>query len=226
MSARQSRRPSWFSRGHALFSTKKGRDVPSTTQGLQKSGSVKSFTAGVAGLLLTFARKPNECLRKCWPWKSVPSRPRFELLPPELILRIEQYLSLSSALSLSYTCKRFRQTMETRVEDLSYLVAMESFLEYPMEYPVESKKESAVSFQRLFFLCLLERDGRLSASKAICSECKTTHDVSRFSSTDLQKRSHQRRCMDDSRIPWALSPQITPSFTSRCLRVAQHYKPM
>ena len=186
--ALQSRRSSWVSRWHALFSTTKNGDAPSTPQSLQKSRSAKSFNASS---LLAFARKPIGCISKCWPRKSAPLS-QFESLPPELILKIEQYLSLNSALSLSYTCRAFRETMKIRVADLEYLVDMESILKDLKE----SQEERRVSFQRLAFLCMLERDGRLSASKAICSGCRTTHDVSLFSSTTLRQRSHQRLCMD------------------------------
>ena len=109
---------------NAIFSAEKGRDVTSTTQDLQKSGSVKSPKGGVAGSLIALTGKLNKCLSKSRPRQSAPSRSRFELLPPELILKIEQYLSLSSALSLSHTRRNFRQTMKARVEDLSYLVDM------------------------------------------------------------------------------------------------------
>lgn len=134
-------------------------------------------------------------------------------------MKIEQYLLLSSALSLSYTCRRFRQTIKAKVEDLSYIVDMECILGYPLE----SEEDSALSFQRLSFLCLLEKDGRLSASKYTCSGCETTHDFSRFSSKELEKGSHQRRCMNHSRIQWTPIPENSRSLTSRP-RVSQRYR--
>lgn len=81
--------------------------------------------------------------------------------------------------------------MKARVEDLKYLVDMESVLKDTKE----SEDENVVSSQRLSFLCMLERDGRLSRSRAICGVCKITHNVSLFSSSELRRRSHQRRCM-------------------------------
>lgn len=195
-----SRKSNWVSRWKALFSTTKGGDVSGTPQGLQKSRSANPFKASITSSLLAFARKPIKCISKCRAPKSAPPRSQLESLPPELILEIEQYLPLSSALSLYYTCRRFRQTMKIRVEDLKYLVDMESVLKDFFE----SEGESKVSMQRLAFLCMLERDGRLSTSRAICSVCRITHDVSLFSSADLQRRSHQRRCMDPSIWPSAL----------------------
>ena len=198
-----SRRSSWVSHWKALFSTTKGGDISGTPQGRQKSGFSKSFKAGVTGSLLALARKPLKRISKCRPPESAPPHFKLEYLPPELILKIEQYLPPSSALSLSYTCSRFRQTMKAKVEDLTYLVDMLSVLRNSKE----SVDESVVSSQRLAFLCMLERDGRLSPSRAICGVCKVTHHVSMFSSTNLQQRSHWRRCMD---------PDLWPPTRWRC----------
>lgn len=48
-------------------------------------------------------------------------------------MEMTQYLSLSSGLSLSYACRSFRHKVEARVEDLDYLIEIESFLKDPKE---------------------------------------------------------------------------------------------
>lgn len=147
--------------------------MPGTTRGFENSGSAKfSNNASV---------QP----------KFAPPVSQFELLATELVLKITRYLSLSSALSLSYTCRRFRQTVEASVKDLDYLIDIQNFLRDPKE----SEGERRVILERLAFLCMLERDGRLSASRAVCRGCITTHSISLFSSTALQQRPHQRLCM-------------------------------
>lgn len=171
MSTFQGRKTSWVSRWHAFFHTAKYWDIPGTPQGFQKSRPAKICNTSVKSSLLVSKR---------WQPEIAPALFQSERLPPELILEITRYLSLSSALSLSYTCKRFRQTVEAKVEDLDYLIDMQSFLKDPKE----SQGQRKVVLERLAFLCLLERNGRLSASKAACGGCKTTHS----SPTQLFKR--------------------------------------
>ena len=204
MSTLQSRKTSWVSPWHALFHTAKDGDILGTPQGFQKSRPAKICNTSVKSSLLVFLQNPANFVSKRWQPKIAPALFQSERFPPELILEISKYLSLSSALSLSYTCRRFRQTVDAKLEDLDYLIDMQSFLKDPKE----SQGQRKIVLERLAFLCLLERDGRLSASKAVCGGCKTTHNNSLFSSTALQKRPHQRLCMGREGRLWICPHRI------------------
>lgn len=204
MSILQHRRSSWVSQWHALFHTAKDGDIVSTPQDFQQSGPAKTSKAGVKSSLLEFLRNPIKCKSKSWQPRTAPPLFQFERLPPELILEITKYLSLSSALSLGYTCRTFRQTVEARVEDLDYLIDMQSFLRGLKE----SEGERKLVLERLAFLCMLERDGQLSASKAVCSGCKTTHQKSLFSSTALQQMPRRRVCLGREGRLWICPHRI------------------
>lgn len=149
-------------------------------------------------------RNPIECISKSRQTKLTLPPSQVDLLPVELIRDITQYLSLSSVLSLSCTCRRLRQTIEVKVKDLDHLIDMKSFLKDPRE----SDDERRAISERLAFLYMLERDGKLSGSKAVCSGCKTTHNVSLFSSTALQQRPHQRLCMGREGRIWICPHRI------------------
>lgn len=186
-----------ISRRHDLFSTAKDgstandADVPGTPQVFQKSESADFSNASVKRPVLAVVGNHIDCeSTSCDPETAHPLS-QFQRLPPELIKEITQYLPLSNALSLSITCRVFREKVEAGVEDLDYLIEMKSFLKDPKE----SKPERGAVLERLHFLCMLERDGLLSASKAVCRGCKTTHNVSVFSSTALQQQPQQRLCM-------------------------------
>lgn len=160
------RRPSWASRWRAHFTTAKGGDLSSTAQDCQQSGSAEFSNGRFESLLLAFGRNPIGCASKRWQPKVAHPPSPFEVLPRELILEITQHLSLSSALSVSCTCRKLRHTVEARVEDLDSLIDMKSILEDPQE----SEDERRVVMERLAFLRMLERDAQLSASKAVCRE--------------------------------------------------------
>lgn len=174
-----------------LFSTAKDGDTPGTAQGFRDAGSARFSNASVKSPLLASLRNLTKRTSKSRQPEIAPPLTQFELLPPELILELARHLSLSSALALGYTCRSFRGTIEAKVEDLDYVVEMKSFL----KDPEESEDERWVVLERLAFLCMLERDKRLSASTAVCRGCKTARNVSVFSFTALRQRPHQRLCM-------------------------------
>ena len=167
-----SRKSSWVS----VFSTTNRRDVSGTPQGLQKSRSAKPFEVSITSSLLAFARKPIERISKCRPPNSAPPRSQFESLPPELILEIERYLSLSSALCLIYTCRRYRQTMKARVEDLRYILGRHvKFLEIlkrvrgrkcgvvpEASLPLHVGKRWAIVYIKSYMQCVQDHSQRLS----------------------------------------------------------------
>lgn len=127
------RRSSWVSWWHALFSTAKDGDISGTPQGFLESGSAKVSNTSVKSSLLTFVRYPIDCVSKRSKPKSPTPPSQFEALPRGFILEMTQYLSLSSGLSLSYACRSFRHKVEARVEDLDYLIEIESFSKDPKE---------------------------------------------------------------------------------------------
>lgn len=56
--------------------------------------------------------------------------------------------------------------------------------------------------ERLAYLCMLERDQRLSASKTVCSVCTTAHTTSLFSLTGLSKIASIRECRGSEGRLW------------------------
>lgn len=104
-------------------------------------------------------------------------------IPTELTLLVKAYLPPSSLLSLSYTCKKFYLSSTVVVEDI-----------FPKQHTaghggVEERGE------RLAFLCMLERDQRLSKSKLVCSSCIKVRDTSSFSISAVRDVPSERQCL-------------------------------
>lgn len=194
----------WLSWWHAVFPAAKDRDVPDTHQNPQRSRSARCSNASIESSVLVIIRNPKQYMKNCRKSNTARSLSRIQLLPQELIIKIIPYLPLSSALSLSYTCKTFRQAIEATIEDLAYSIDIHSFLKGLKE----SDDERRVRLERLKFLCMLERDERLSAAKAICCGCMMTHNVSLFSSAALQQRPCQRLCMGREGRLWICPHRI------------------
>ena len=120
--------------------------------------------------------------------------------PTELILLIATHLSQIELLSWSYTCRFFCRTLDT-----STLLAKSKvcqgylyLLNYNGVHLPSSVKRPAIRpgiVQHLDILNLLDRDGFLSPTKAICRPCANTHDRSRFSSTALKLPNYMRQCL-------------------------------
>lgn len=56
--------------------------------------------------------------------------------------------------------------------------------------------------ERLIFLCMLERDGQINPSRAVCSSCVATHDISFFAPHSLDHQSDKRECLGRAGRMW------------------------
>lgn len=150
-------------------------------------------------------------------------------LPTELLLVIGSSLPASSIISLAQTCRRIYYNLGDSIEatlggvpvrPLSarnrsvdtgrerHLVPESHHRSGDHEYiPPNSKRHaveepSVLRSERLIFLCMLERDRQIEPSRAVCSSCITTHDISCFSPDSLKQQSDQRECLGRSGRMW------------------------
>ena len=117
------------------------------------------------------------------------SRSVLQNLPLELLLDITTLLPPVYIISLSYTCRHFRQSLDFRVEEM---------LRAPKTHKSTStstRKSRAIKSQRLELLCLLDRDDMIPQDKLICSACTTTHSKSLFSQESLDRDNTERQCV-------------------------------
>lgn len=117
----------------------------------------------------------------------IPQTSGLVLLPCEVELEITRYLSASSKLSLSHTCRRFRTTTDTYIGDL-----------FPASKSVSTVvilRERQKALECFAFLCMLERDGTMSSAKLPCSECCQVHHCSVFTRTAIAQESSKRKCI-------------------------------
>lgn len=126
----------------------------------------------------------------------------FESLPAELLLEILRMLSLSSSLSLSRTCSKFRHVSNIDTEAL--------FEEKSTQEGGDghSLTRADTMSERFTFLCMLERDGRLPPSKATCNTCKAVHDISLFSPVARRREQRQRECLGHEGRLWICPHRI------------------
>lgn len=139
-------------------------------------------------------------------------------LPTEIILNIGRYLPSSSLLSLSYTCRVIRYKMGVSIEhslgkrDIKAQLPRSTFCtNLPSSVGITGRdlKPSLPTVvpnvhhsERLKLLCMLDRDGKLPPSKAVCSGCADTHDQSLFSRESLAQPSHERQCLGSAGRVW------------------------
>lgn len=139
-------------------------------------------------------------------------------LPTEIILIIAHYLPPSSLLSLSYTCQVIRNKMGVSIEhslgkkdnkmqlsrsafgtNLPYLIGVTG---RDLRWSLPTMVPNVHRSERLELLRMLDRDGKLPPSKAVCSGCADTHDRSLFSSESLAQPSNERRCLGSAGRLW------------------------
>lgn len=100
--------------------------------------------------------------------------------PVELLTRITDFLRPSSAISFTYTCKRFYTECGISSADLLGDRRL-------------SKDAASIRRERLRLLCMLVRD-RPVAGKAICSGCVKIHHNTAFTIEELVKSPTKRQC--------------------------------
>lgn len=143
------------------------------------------------------ARDTCKSLHRC-----EPAAPHFHILarittlPAEVLLPVKANLSPSSLLSLSYTSKKFYLSSTVVVEDI-----------FPKQHTAEynGMKERE---ERLSFLCMLERDQRLSKSKLVCSSCIKVRATSFFTIWAVRDRPSERRCRGHEGRIWICTHKV------------------
>ena len=137
-----------------------------------------------------------------------PPTPNLQYLPAELVDEIAQYMSPLSKLSLRYTCHRFRHYFPITIQSMQKQV------------PTKSNSYSEERNQWYNFLCMLERDKRIS--QLVCSACCQTHHISLFSefSKGFSQRTGLRSCLASRGQPW-ICPHS--SYTRAELRILRLY---
>ena len=139
-------------------------------------------------------------------------------LLPELFLMVAAYLPPSSLMSLSYSCSRIYNKLSLSIEDL--LGEREQLAQLPrnalvsripkwtindrgyFQWSVPTIAQNLHHTERLNLLSMLDRDGKLPPSKAVCSGCADTHDRSLFSTESLAQSSYERRCLGSAGRLW------------------------
>lgn len=117
------------------------------------------------------------------PSTAVRSRSALQNLPVELLLNITAFLPPVHLLSLSYTCRYFRQSLDCPIMHV-------------LGYQGSGSAAAIEGFKvkRLELLCLLDRDGKIPQGQLICSACTMTHAKPQFSSESFDKSNTERAC--------------------------------
>ena len=117
--------------------------------------------------------------------------------PVELLTRITDFLRPSSALSFTYTCKRFYT--ECGISSEGLLGARNL-----------ARDAAFIRRERLRLLCMLMRDRPMSGM-AICSGCIKIHHVSAFTALELVQGPTKRQCFGRIGRLW-ICPHKTLTF--------------
>ena len=111
-------------------------------------------------------------------------------LPYELLSTVTEELYPVDLISMNYTCRWLRQSIE-HPEVLQYRLQRHKSYHSLQQLP---GKEYLFALH-LEILYRLDRDGMLTPKKAICSGCKTTHDKNMFTLDALKTVNHERLCL-------------------------------
>ena len=141
----------------------------------------------------------------------------------DVILMVADYLPPSSRMSLNYSCPNIRDRLDDPIEKwlgerdkLAQLPrdALRFRLPRPTIRPggyaewclptvcLPTVAQNVHHTERLKLLCMLDRDGKVPPSKAVCSGCADTHDRFLFSSESLAQPSSERRCLGSGGRVW------------------------
>ena len=140
----------------------------------------------------------------------------------DILLMVVAYLPPSSYMSLSYSCSSLRDKLSFSTECL--LGERDRLAQLPRsalrsrlpglilrpggraggyyQWCLPTIAQNVHHAERLNLLCMLDRDGKVPPSKAVCSGCADTHDRSLFSSESLAQSSSERRCLGSAGRIW------------------------
>ena len=98
---------------------------------------------------------------------------------------------------LSYTCRHFRNSLGCSIDETlgdpgdTIRWWQRGFIRGEF---AAADRTKAIREQRLELLCMLDQDGKLLPTKAICSACATSHEKSWFSAVSLKEINDERKC--------------------------------
>ena len=164
----------------------------------------------------------------------------FSQLPKELVLMVADCLPPLNLLALSQTCSTLRTILDVHIEAVLPKTIAQIALDEPPhmyywppreKYSIDVASESNYkpgprgglseeNSQRLEFLSMLERDGKLSAQRLVCSGCIQTHERSLFSSQTRQRQPTKRYCLG-----WEGRLQICPHQALSYVNVTERPNP-
>lgn len=148
--------------------------------------------------------------------ESIPKS--LQYLPTELLIRIRSSLQPSSIMALNHTCRIIYHKMGDSIEqilggipagplltrncsvdsmrqELSHRDSRDhQYTSLPRKY-LALEESKLLRAERLKFICMLEHDGHIIPSRAVCSTCVRTHDLSLFSLDSLKQHSDKRECL-------------------------------
>lgn len=148
-------------------------------------------------------------------------------LPAEIILGIAEHLPPSSLVSFDWfilenppsvvqfasagILKKSRKLEYSLSELMDPLAKLDFILKKQDALHTESKATSRTQLdlsERLVLLCMLDRDGRIPASQAVCSRCADTHALSKFAVSSLEQPSSKRCCLGSAGSMWICPDRI------------------
>ena len=136
----------------------------------------------------------------------------------DVILMVTDYLPPSSLMSLNYSCSNIRNRLGVSIENL--LGKRDQLAQLPRnalssrlprlnvrsggyaEWSLPTMVQNVHHTERLNLLSMLDRDGKLPPSRAVCSACVDTHDRSLFSNESLAQSSYDRRYLGSAGRVW------------------------
>ena len=135
----------------------------------------------------------------------------------DIVLMIAAYLPPSSFMSLNYSCSSIRDKLGVSIENL--LGKRDQPAQLPRDalssklpkltvrdgyakWSLPTMAQNVHHTERLELLSMLDRDGKVPPSKAVCSACADTHDRSLFSNESLAQSSFERRCLGSAGRVW------------------------
>lgn len=158
-------------------------------------------------------------------------------LPTEIILGVSAYLPPSSLVSFDLfmletppsalhlpSTSNWKTQRKAQLSDFMPAIPflnLESICNKQNTHFSEAMSKSRTQLylsERLKLLCMLDRDGRVPSSEAICSGCADTHDCSLFSVSSLAQPSAKRRCLGSAGFLWICPHQILDYGQAQTLR--------
>lgn len=192
----------------------------------QKWSAFKNTRAGIEGAQW-FSKAKLKASRKIRELPVEPVQKTIFDLPTEIVLNIAEYLPPSSLVSFELfilenlpsamhltsieKLKKMRKTQYSFSDIEDPLAKLDSICKkqgtpYP-EYMPTSRTQLNLS-ERLELLRMLDRDGSIPSSQAVCSGCADTHAFSLFSVSSLAQPSSERRCLGSAGSMWICPHRI------------------